>query len=76
MNNQTLDFHIQKKILTDASVMISDVEKVPATRALIASPCVLAATLWALACFLLFALINVWCRKHENPYKMIRTRTK
>jgi len=40
--------------------MISDVEKVTATRALIASPCVLAATLRALAGFLLFALINVW----------------
>jgi hypothetical protein len=53
--------------------MISDVEKVPATRALIASPCVLAATLWALACFLLFALINVFTLLSTISFKSWRT---
>lgn len=43
--------------------MVSHVEKVPATRAFIASPSILAATFRALTGFLLFALIDVWSKE-------------
>lgn len=47
-------------VLTYACIVVSDVEKIPTARAVIASPGVLAATFRALAGFLLFAFINVY----------------
>lgn len=51
--------------LTDAGIMVLDIQKISTATAVIAAPSILAATFRTLAGFFLFALINV-CTDKTN----------
>lgn len=58
-------------MLTYAGIMVLHVQQIPAAWAVIATPCILTATVRALASCFLFAFINVW-KMNSTPYHKIK----